>query len=434
MKVYFFFEFIILKIFIFSSLLGNGKGEEDEIEKNKIDKNKISCLNNIIIFENTNGDIYLREKDSILIFGATFSNNEQRGFYAFTYEIERYIINKDNILVPFLIKNISQTENKEIYNGDISIYKPNNYNIVIFLFGTDGSYLEILKINQYENNFALVSPTDFINKENKVIKGISSLFYIINNNIIYGTVTKNNNGSDYSISIYGYTFSYTGLNFKYNFKKKIEYDDIKGEYLSCFVFNDKKYHISCFYLNKDNNYTIIFAQTIFNSLRQFMDFSKQKSIIVESLSDPNDMNFYFLKAMSLGSNYSVYMYYSGESNDIPTFLFKTINDDFTLIDTYSNFPVIYLNEKYEFNNGIKYNDISFSEYYQIYFVSSSKNKETIIITYFYFYSTSKNVPKNKLVIRYYTLELKKYYNMKIFHGFKTAIFSPISKYFFRNEF
>ena len=432
MKANFFFDFIIFKIFFFSnffsysSLLGIGKRRVEEKEEYKIGNIKNSCLNNIVIFENTNGDIYLRGKDSVIIFGTTLSNNDQRAFYAITYDTDRYIIKKDNIFVPFLIKNISQTENKEIYNGDLSIYK-NNKRVIIFLHGTDGSYIEILEINQYENDFSLVSPIDFINKEDKVIKGISSLFYINYNTIIYGAVTKNN-VSDYKISIYGYSFSFTkGMyqNFNYKYKNKIEYDDIKGEYLSCFVFNEEKYHLSCFYLNKDNNYTIIIIQTFLNSAEQIIGFQNQKSIIVGSLSDPSDINFYFFKAISFDSNNCIYMYYSGDSNDVPTFLFKKINEtNFELSDAYTNFPVIYLKENYEFNNGIKYNDISFSDRYKIYFVSSSKNKEIIIIAYLHFYSLPEIGPRNKLVIRYYTLELKKYYNMKIFHGFKTAILKP----------
>jgi len=433
MKANFFFDFIIFKIFFFSncfsdsSLLGIGKRRNDEKKEHEIGKIKNSCLNNIIIFENTNGDIYLRAKESFIIFGTSSSNNDQRSFYAITCEDTRYIIKKDNIFVPSLIKNISKTENKEIYNGDLSIYKEYN-KIIIFLHGTDGSYMEILEINQYENDFELVSPTDFINKEDKVIKGISSLFYLKDERLIFGTVTKYN-VSNYNISIYGYEFSFTegiGLNFNYNYKYKIEYDDIKGEYLSCFVFNEDKNHISCFYLNKDNNYTIILVQTILNSNDQIRAFYNQKSIIVGSLSDPSDVNCYFLKAISFDSNNCIYMYYSGESNDVPTFLFKAINKtNFELSDTYINFPVIYLNEKYEFNNGIKYNDISFSDRDRIYFVSCSKNKETIIVAYLYLYSLSNNGPKNKLVIRYYTFELKKYYNMKIFHGFKTEILNPV---------
>ena len=434
MKPYFFFDFIIFKIFLFHnfftyfSIIGTGKGTEGEIGSCKIDDAKNSCLNNIMIFENTNGDIYLSENDPIIIFGTTFSNNYQRAFYAISFTPNKFIIEKDDdIYVPFFIKNINQSQNKEIHNGNLCILKKNN-NYIIYLFGTGDFYIELLKINQYENDFTLVSPNDLLKDENKVIKGITSLFYIINNQfLIYGTVTMNrNNTSDYFISLYGYKSPYgesgNMLNFKYENKSKIEYDDIKGEYLSCFIFN---YCISCFYLSKDNNYTIILAQIYLNAYNDILKFYNKEKIIVGSPSDPDDNNFYFIKAIFLGMKNCIYMYYSGDSNDVPTFLFKEIDEtNFILNDTYSNFPIIYLNEKYEFNNDIKYNDISFSNHNQIYFVSTSKNKETIIIAYLYFYSTSNEEEKNNLVIRYYTLELKKYYNMKVFHGLKTAILNP----------
>ena len=46
----------------------------------------------------------------------------------------------------------------------------------MLIYGTDNSYIEILNINQYTNDFILVSPNNFIQEENKIIKGISSLF------------------------------------------------------------------------------------------------------------------------------------------------------------------------------------------------------------------------------------------------------------------
>ena len=423
--------FLFSNYFTYSSSLGNGKGRDDKIGECRKDNVSLinSCLNNINIFENTNGDIYLGVVGTKLIFGATFSNNSQRAFYAITHEKERYLIKKnDNIYTPFLVKNITRTENKEIYNGDISIYRANKKDIM-FIYGTDGSYIEILNINQYTDDFILVSPNNFIQEDNKIIKGISSLFYIALDCLIYGTITMTkNNVSDYYISLYSYTYSFTGtdnLSFNYNLKYKIDFDDIKGEYLSCFVYNSKNNHISCFYLSKDNNYTIILVNNYYVAQIGYGVFSKKRTLRIGSPSDPNDDNFYFFKSILLGANNCIYMYYSGNSNDIPTFLFKTIDDtNFSLYDTYSNFSVVYLNEKYEFNNGIKYNDISCYDYNKIYFVSSSKNKETLIIAYFFLYLTSTNgLNNNNLVIRYYILELKKYYNMKIFHGFKTAIFS-----------
>ena len=112
MKNVFFSCFITIKIFLFlnfftySSSLGNEKGRDDikgECRKDNVSLIN-SCLNNIKIFENTNGDIYLGVVGTKLIFGTTFSNNNQRAFYAITHEKERYLIKiNDSIYTPFLI-------------------------------------------------------------------------------------------------------------------------------------------------------------------------------------------------------------------------------------------------------------------------------------------------------------------------------------------
>ena len=49
----------------------------------------------------------------------------------------------------------------------------------MLIYGTDNSYIEILNINQYTNDFILVSPNNFIQEENKIIKGISSFFFYL---------------------------------------------------------------------------------------------------------------------------------------------------------------------------------------------------------------------------------------------------------------
>ena len=130
MKNCFFLYFITLKIFFlsnsFTSSLGNWKGlDYKKGECRKYNSSLLnSYLNNINIFENTNGDIYLGAAGTKLIFGSTFSNNNQRAFYAIAHDIERYFFKKnDNNYTLFLIKNITRTEKKEINNGDISIYR-----------------------------------------------------------------------------------------------------------------------------------------------------------------------------------------------------------------------------------------------------------------------------------------------------------------------
>ena len=65
MKNCFFLYFITLKIFFlsnrFTSSLGNWKGQDYKKGECRKDNSSLlnSCLNNINIFENTNGDIYL---------------------------------------------------------------------------------------------------------------------------------------------------------------------------------------------------------------------------------------------------------------------------------------------------------------------------------------------------------------------------------------
>ena len=96
-------------------------------------------------------------------------------------------------------------------------------------------------------------------------------------------MTKNN-ASDYFISLYSYTYSFTetnNLDFNYNLKYKIDFDDIKGEYLSCFVYNSNNYHISCFYLSKDNNYSIILVKIILMHKLNMGNFKSKEHYLLE---------------------------------------------------------------------------------------------------------------------------------------------------------
>jgi hypothetical protein len=68
-----------------------------------------NIINNIIIIENTNGDIYLNEQNAELIFGSTFSKGEERIFYILSNNKEKkYFINDDGDKVPFIKKKNSK--------------------------------------------------------------------------------------------------------------------------------------------------------------------------------------------------------------------------------------------------------------------------------------------------------------------------------------
>ena len=56
------------------------------------------------------------------------------------------------------------------------------------------------------------------------------------------------------------------------------------------------------------------------------------------------------------------------------------------------------------------------------FVSTTKDKETLIIAYIHYYKSSINIIYN-ISIRYFIIELKIYYNIKVLHGFKAVPFN-----------
>ena len=385
---------------------------------------KTKWLNKIITFENTNGDLYLSVNDDSnkLIFVTTLSNDEDRIYYEIqidSKEKKNFIFEKNGSFVPFIKKNIDRNENKKIVNAELSFLKISENDNFIILIGGENSYIEILKLEEYSDNLIVYNSTDFIG-DDKVIVGISHLSYHLDDSFIYVTVTSpKDNPRNYSISFYKYLFTYeknNNSNVFYNRKGEYHFNNIKGNYLSCFDIPSLKY-ISCFYLSKDNNYTI----SLFDYGTLISKFNLiQKSYIIGNPPNYNEEKLYFLKGVLFGIKSAIYVYYSGDLNDIPTFIFKNIDNSFSMIDKYEEFPIVYLYD-YSFNNDIKYNDLVTTNNEEVFFISSHKNKEILIIASIKIYKSSLT-SKNEIVIRYYTLEINKYYNMNIFNGLKAINF------------
>ena len=389
-----------------------------------------NLLDNIIIFENTNGDIYLAQDylETTLIFGTTLSNQEYRIFYGLadiSQENENYIFydKESDKYVPYIKKSIDRTENKEISNAQLSIFKISSITYII-LIGTDDSYIEAFNVNTYEEDLNLFSPSEFF-MNNIINKGISPLLFSNTYYFFYISSTlKNDDLSKYYISYHSYSFTLSSEDnskIQYNVVNNNILSNIKGDYMSCAGCYLSKF--SCFYLDLNNTYQITFFEEDSNKLKIY------DTIPIYSPSNINDNEFYFLKAIIITlRSTAAYAFYSGEENNIPTLMFKKYNmktyEVFSFTDIYENYPFVYLYD-YNFNNGIKYNDFIVnsvsSDYLDAYFVSTNPNKEYIIIAYLIFY-TSTTTSNTELLIRYFTIKLKDYYNSKIFHGFKAINF------------
>ena len=355
---------------------------------------KECSVNNIFIIENTNGDIYLNQDLSYntIMFGTTLSNNEERIFMGFNYgDFAENYFNIDNIYYLPQKINIERSERKEIKNAEIILYYISGN--IILLIGSDNSFIELYEIKNTINNL-LIEPTNFLG-EDIIIKGKPSFLQFINNYFYFVAITssKEENPGYYNISFYEYKYnSITGFYQSLEINKKNHFEtEIKGEYMSCNILNKL---LSCFYLSKDNNYTIILVNNDNDG------FTMKNKIVVEQKEDINLEKPYFMKAFLFTSEFCVFAYYSGDLNDIPKFLIKTISQtDYSINDKYEDFPFVYLYD-YKFNNEIKYNDLFTNENDEFFFISTDKDKENIIISYLNFYSSNDN--KEQLLIRYYT--------------------------------
>ena len=374
------------------------------------DPNTKECLiNNILIIENTNGEIYMNQdaESNIIAFGTTLSSNEDRVYYSMIYndDISSFFDNNNDLL--FL--KIKIPEGKEIKNAEIFFWNTN-----ILLFGSDNSYLEILGRNKQS---IFIEATHLLGGNNN-IKGNPFLFKFINNKLYFVAITSTEeNLMNYNISFYHHDFDNNINNYNnIHLNKSSNFEtEIKGEYMSCDLVNENPILISCFYLTKDNNYTIILID------EESDKFALKKKLVVEQKEEIESENPYFMKIIAFTSDFCIYAYYSGELSDIPTFLIKSISKtDYSINDRFSDFPIVYLYD-YIFNNEIKFNDIVIIKINEFYFISTGKNKETIIISYIKFYSSNEG--KEQLLIRYYTVSLTQNYNMKILNGLKAIYFN-----------
>ena len=162
-------------------------------------------IDNMVIIENTNGDIYMDQNTDYkaIIFGTTLSNNDERVFHGMAYgDILEYFFEINEGGLPFLKKYFNTSERKEIKNSEIILWDRS----YILLFGNNISYLETFNI-EGESKFILIEPTNFLSG-NKIIKGNLSLLKLIDKSFYFiGITSTEENSMNYYISFYEYTFT-----------------------------------------------------------------------------------------------------------------------------------------------------------------------------------------------------------------------------------
>ena len=370
---------------------------------------KTQWLTSIIKFENTNGDISLtveQERNYRLLFSTESSDNKEKIYFGINIEKSEnnLIFENGGKFVSSIRKSIN--EGDEMINPKLSFIKKDLKNYYIASIGTKNSKIGLFPEKNYTVGYTIIDSADFLNDTDTRIEGINSMAIAYSfSDFIYSTITtKLDEPTHYNLSLYHYIIEIEDDKhpyFKYNSMNVI--DSTKGNYSSCFTFYQGS--ILCFYLSQDNFYTIVVVEFVEGN------FEIRNKSIVGSPSNTNEDNIYFLKAFGIGTEKAIFSYFSGDEDNIPTFLIKMIGKDYSLSDMFEDFPVIYLYD-YIFNNNIKYNDVTGVDYDKIFYISTNNNKDILLIAYISIYGRTEK----KLVIRYYNIKLQEYYYMNILNS------------------
>ena len=383
---------------------------------------KKQWLTSIIKFEKTNGDISLileETQKASLIFSSGSSDNKEKIYFAIDSS-NNYIFQKDEKKIPYIKTNI--TEGNEMIEPELCFISLTAKKYIVSI-GRENSKIGVLEINRWPNDYLIFNSTSFLGDNNRRNEGIESYasFYG-NQDFFYSTITtKSDEPANYYLSLYHYTIVGLGLginNFYFNLDSPNDkyIDMTKSNYASCILINRFSGDISCFYLSKENFYTIVIIEKTLSNEDYDLIIHNKTRVGTPSSSVENEV--IFLKANYIASKKALYTYFSGNDDNIPTFLIREIKSDYSLDNIYQEFPVIYLYD-YVFNNKLKYNDLAIIDYNNFFFVSTNNNKDLLIIANIYIYKSSSNT--NQLIIRYNTIKLQEYYYMKILNGLKSVI-------------
>ena len=377
---------------------------------------KTKWLNNIITFENTS-QFYLTLNDhsNIMAFTATSFDKKERIYYVIKSGEIYFLSNETDINVPYIKRKIEPEESLEMTNIDSCIMSLNY--LYLLTIGNENSYIQAFILDQNLNNDPIkIPPISFFN-DSIIIKGINSLCYVIySNNLVYAALASNeDNNSDYFLSFYYILLTPQENGLFHSILANSTFNDIKGKYASCSLPNIL-YYISCFYINKENKYLV----TIFS--KEEYSFIQDTTLFVDSYNETDANKIYFFKQIITNKNFLIFGYYSGEFNEVPTFIFKKLDNNYSFSDMYSNLPIIHLYKQgFSFNNKLEYNEIVKTDTNELIFISTNENKDSLIIAELKLFDSS-TTGERELSIRFIIIELKKYYNMKILNGLKGVHF------------
>ena len=363
---------------------------------------KTQWLNNIILvgekdfrfvnlISSLNGELLLSTSSS-------FPNRDR--IYFGIDPIGNPIFNDKSIIKKSVVRNV---RNNNIYRyesqpGLIKINDDNKQNKEYFInIGINKTYTEIFDYINYENNLIEIDYSEIIDINIKSFYGsLINIFENDKNYYILAVISSQNN------------FIIRKLNFYYDTngdiscKKEVSksFNSQENRIVSCYKTNENI--IICVYVNENGNYKIIAFKSDLESLNSIELKFVSPSIIV------------FFKLIYLKNDYGLFCYYQGIDNDYPSI---------QILETKYNGCTYYINLK----NNIKLNEYFFNNFAmltdiikildKVYLVSTSQNKEILIIILINFYN---DLDYN---IRYYLINIFELYKFKFLSDISISVYN-----------
>ena len=371
-----FFQFILCLI-LANLIISTIKFESNT----NITKFNIEKIINILFFENTYDFNIITSLKNDMIIELISKNNFQRFFFRLNPN-ESYIFTDSTVnIIKKYESNVDEHFKNEIETLPITIaiksdvknkYEKNKFFASIT---KNKLYIEKFDFNNISNYF---NSSIYFPKYEIVAQISSSLqFYDIINNLnyfIFTTIIKKNNS--YNLLLFKYTFYKDQNKIYFNLISKQDIKCSKGKIISCFI--NPKNIISCFYLNDKANYTI----TLFDT-----ELNIKNNLILKYQRNFKENHFHFFKSINFGNNIGIYLFFP---NEIPITLIKNISNVYSITNVLSLYEEIKLYD-YNFNNEIMLNDLINISATKFCYISTSKNKEILIISIFSLYDNFKQL-------------------------------------------
>ena len=334
-----------------------------------------------------------------------------RIFYGINSDGSSYFTDSSGKKSYFYKKNSESNTRTESEIGYFKLNSVNsNYSDKEYLISISQSYIEILDIENFEEDFKIYNTYEFILSGFTPNNWIWSFNNLIENKLNYfylGYIIYKPTDGNYQLFLDKFSFeidegtqiisikeiSYIGV---YTYDKKT---------FSCYFTENTYYICFLYYYDDTEDYYLLIA------------FDKNiKNIVDKKLENIKDLNsIYFFKAVHLRNEIGCLIYYLSDTQPpmIKIMEFDISNNEFISCIDFN----ITLNGNYSYNTEILLNDLIKVSDEKICFTSSSSDKTKLIIVIISFYNN------NKLTIRYYILDIYNLLNYKFLFDIKLHLYN-----------